>query len=1189
MSFSPLAVRDRIAMAVSSVVARGGRLVLAALAALLLVAVVLPGVALGITTRDQVSSFNGSDSDAGAIADLGRVAVHQGSGSVYAIDAARGVVDRFDASGAAQDFSALGTSSLDGSAVPPPDGPTSLSLAAEGDLAVDNSGTASDGNLIVVAELQQTVWVFDSTGAYLHRITGFGDPCGVAVDSEGHVWVSDYNAAAVIEYDAAGVATGSSIDTSGVGNPCHIAFDADDNLYVALWNGAVHKYDPAGAYVGAVDFDPTLAVTVDQSNGRVYVVHSDRVSVYDGAATKLYDFANAIAGASLIGIAINEAADEAYVADTAADTVRVFGPPFLAPPAITVPGASGVTATEATIAAKVNPRGEQTTYHFEYGTTSSYGTTLPIPDASAGAGTDPVSASRFLNGLEPNTTYHWRIVATNANGTVESPDKTFTTPPTPTTTTDCPNQLYRTGPAANLPDCRAYEMVSPVDKNNGDINTIRSGLALRTGLEQSSVDGSKLTYSSYKAFGDAVSAPWTSQYIATRGPAGWSSHSINPPRDTTIFNSADLAWDYDVQFKAFTDDLSKTWVFNNNAVPLTPDAVEGRVNLYMRDNVSDSYRALTSVESPLPLDNMYFQGHSADGSHALFADQSPRTPDAPLANTWQVYDYSGGELHLVSIMPDGSASTENSSVGALDTSSIAGPDNGSTRDHAVSDDGSRIFWSTHSNSDNKGAGDLYVRIDGERTVPIATTGDVFFRAASADGSKVIFDTALGGGYGDLYEFDVDAGTRRLVAANVRGVLGASDDLSYIYFVSTDDLAAGAAETENNLYVEHDGVVEFIATLAPRDVGLDQLDHNNAQNVAGRVPFYRPARVTPDGRHIAFESVRSLTGYDNTDAVNGEADIEVFVYGVDEGRVVCASCNPSGASPRGQALRFPYTAVDEVRVPAQGAATAAAWLTTAASSHHIPRALSVDGGRLFFNSFDALVAGDTNGQQDVYQWEAQGSGGCQKPDGCVDLISSGQSSDKSEFVDASADGRDVFFSTSSSLVGQDTGRIDIYDARVGGGFAPPAAGPADCDGEACQGPSTAPKEQLPASSVTGGLGNGVRSRGRAGIRVVGRTVGARAFSLRVRVSGKGVITGRGAGVKGVRRRVARAGTYKLTFRLTAKARRRIAKGNQAKLRVQVRFTAGSGGKASQDTAVLRLEQSKKADKARAAKNDRGGAK
>ena len=155
--------------------------------------------------------------------------------------------------------------------------------------------------------------------------------------------------------------------------------------------------------------------------------------------------------------------------------------------------------------------------------------------------------------------------------------------------------------------------------------------------------------------------------------------------------------------------------------------------------------------------------------------------------------------------------------------------------------------------------------------------------------------------------------------------------------------------------------------------------------------------------------------------------------------------------------------------------AAALLPVAANQLYYPRVISDDGGRLYFNSFDALVPRDTNGAMDVYQWEAQGKGDCTEVDGCVRLISSGESPSDSSFLDASADGSDVFFTTNAGLVVQDPGLIDIYDAREGGGFPPPPVPPAECEGEACQNPLVPPTDTTPASASFAGPGNEVTPR------------------------------------------------------------------------------------------------------------------
>ena len=216
---------------------------------------------------------------------------------------------------------------------------------------------------------------------------------------------------------------------------------------------------------------------------------------------------------------------------------------------------------------------------------------------------------------------------------------------------------------------------------------------------------------------------------------------------------------------------------------------------------------------------------------------------------------------------------------------------------------------------------------------------------------------------------------------------------------------------------------------------------------------------------------SLTGADNTDADSGEADAEVYLYDAEaeggEGKLRCPSCIASGARPAGRNIGSdanPYWA--------------AAQIPAAANQLSAPRVLSANGSRLFFESFDALLSTDTNSRQDVYQWESAGTGNCAEGvpgyrsalAGCLNLISSGQSPQDSQLVDSSASGADVFFKTASSLLAQDPGLIDIYDARVGGGFAPPPAPPAECEGESCQGPAAAPVPPTPASETYLGPAN-----------------------------------------------------------------------------------------------------------------------
>ncbi len=160
--------------------------------------------------------------------------------------------------------------------------------------------------------------------------------------------------------------------------------------------------------------------------------------------------------------------------------------------------ASEVNRSTARINAQINPSEGDTTYRFEYGPDTSYGSSVPVSDGDLGAGSEGVEASQQLTGLQPGGTYHYRVVATNSSGTTPGEDETFTTfsasSPEPADT--CPNAAYRVGSSTGLPDCRAYEMVSPVAKNGGDISAESFGQTI------SSESGDRVEFMSKTAFGE---------------------------------------------------------------------------------------------------------------------------------------------------------------------------------------------------------------------------------------------------------------------------------------------------------------------------------------------------------------------------------------------------------------------------------------------------------------------------------------------------------------------------------------------------------------------------------------------------------------------------------------------------------------------------------------------------------------
>lgn len=755
---------------------------------------------------------------------------------------------------------------------------------------------------------------------------------------------------------------------------------------------------------------------------------------------------------------------------------------------------------QVVLGGKINPRGfADTSYYVEYGVgRCSEGECTSETPAPPGkplgvAGTSPVTIEGLqLTGLQPGTQYHFRLVAESSGSKGEpvrgvggkvgadGTEATFTTPVLPPLPSrdQCPNAAFRAdpvSPATYLADCRAYEMVSPTDTNGGGVFTLLNTVGQPAGYSQSSLDGDALTYSAFPSFAGAQSASYATQYLARRGTSGWSTQAISPPIGIIITPEVLL----ESEFLAFTPELCESWLFHPSEPRLAGGAVEAYPNLYSRQNCGEEgYLSLTTErpsnkgpESYLP----ELQGVSADGSVAAFRVEAKLTKNAASTSAYQCYEATGGKLRLVSVLPDGATSEADCSIGAAGHGGNFYEVDDASVNNAVSADGSRIFWTASTAGRGGGAGQIYLRTEHKNpTVAVSAGGealsgksDALFWAAAADGSKAIYSVgSLEEGQADLYEFDVARGTTKRIAGEVKGQLGASSNASRLYFVSKEVLGGQNAEGKSatsgdpNLYLyeSQNGQFSFVATLSSSDA-VSERQEANASPVDIH-PYKHLAWVNPDGGATAFMSTAQLTGFANTDANSGKSDAEVFLYSADNGKLLCVSCNPTHVAPSGR----------ELLVRDGGSGTwAAAQIPAAENQFYAPRVLSTDGRRLFFESYEALVPEDVNGKQDVYEWEAPGEGTCsegsstysQLNQGCISLISSGQSTEDAALVDSSPDGSDVFFNTESSLVSGDEGLRDIYDARVDGGF-PAKLKPTVCAGEGCQASSPPPVISSPSS-------------------------------------------------------------------------------------------------------------------------------
>jgi hypothetical protein len=1049
------------------------------------------------------------------------LAVDPADGSLLVADSGNKRISRFDATGA---FVSSFSGFVD---------PIAIAVSADSKVfVIDADGDVTNG-------ATSRVWRFAADGSFEDTLPGAENSGAVAVDPHtGYVLVADkvagFNGPRILSYDGltrVGDVPFPAADTSGTVRGLAVDGGASGHVY-AVGDRVFDFYGSVGVQVletvaapDAVVQAPTSVTTVSallhgtvDPNGSQTSWHfeisddegttwtpngaiqdagdgTDPVAVQVEAAELQSNHAylvRLIATAPAIGVTATSAT-ESFTTGVAAPNVKTGLP-------------NPATATGVLVGGTVDPNGSPTTYWVEFGATATYGTSLPASqDADAGSGNSPGLVAQRLTGLQPGTTYHYRLVARNDGGQTVGDDETVTTAPT----------------AEDPKDARHFELVSPPDKNNRDVGSRMSTI-------RSSVDGDRVAFASNNPFPGAAGNGMGNDYLARRGASGWITSDLTPPQDPN--RGAPLTG---ARYARFTADLT-AGVLRATPPALAPHALPDASNLYRRD--FDGPAGQYTTVTPLVVEDVGAAGVNyvaadSDLRHVFFeATQGlGLTPDAPDDGLNQSYVYGPEGLRFVGNLPDGTVSSEGIFVGrgffynngALNAVSADGSSAVVTANVIGLTPSHVYLWREDGPMLDISRSRLSVPEPSRNMLFLIAARDhsrVFFRA----GERLVEDSTATPDAPGLFMWTREGDTvTDLTAGDPLGggvvdVLGAADDGSRVYFVATGKLAAGATLGDQNLYAWSDEAgIRFITSIETNSTNIEW----------SPITDLKTSRVSADGSGLLFQSSRQLTAYDN------HGTQQLYLYDADRDGLECVSCRPDGQPPTGDTSLTGNSAA----IPPPGG--------------NLSNVLSDDGKHVFFDTAEDLVPGDVNGVTDAYEWV----------DGRVRLISSGKGTAPARFGAATPDGRQVFITTRERLSGWDVDDYaDLYAARTGDRIPEPEPEvPAAPCVDACQGdPPAPPSLRGPGSDTSSGSGNVTPAAAKL-VVAKSKTIRGTAGALRLRVSSAGVVSATGAGIASVRRTVASGRSLDVRLGLSAAAKRKLMAKGSLVVRVAVKFAPRSG--------------------------------
>ncbi len=749
-----------------------------------------------------------------------------------------------------------------------------------------------------------------------------------------------------------------------------------------------------------------------------------------------------------------------------------FGPDLTfrtaSPPQVSGLRATEISADSANLNARINPAGYETEYRFEYGTSPSYENSVPLTPEGIGSGSTPQDVSAQIADLQIGFTYHFRVVAENEWGVTASPDTTFDFEPPA-----CPNSHVRQQTHGSyLPDCRAYELVSPANAGSilmfpsdvfweisissgpagvipkyGGIWTVNTGLA-----------SNPSRFAFFAGLGAIESLNGTNSlvdmYAATRTNTGWETTLPSSKGNEALLSTRHRC-----------SDSMDVCLDHNDGDPFYGGGeIQTAANLFSigGKRIATLPTNVNAIPGGAydPAEHYGDEFLTGDGNHFIFSTiKEPFAPGGLTVAPGSAYHNDIGQktVELISKLQSGADIPQLQTENVNEWIDFAG----------VSKNGSHVLMQVKGLT---GPVHLYMRVNNTVTYDVSRE-DVRFIGMTDDASKVLFSAAQrltvddtdnssdiymweengdkltrlskGNGEGNSNECAPAWGSqcdavplttergRPFGFASVDSIddyIGSESGDVYFYSPESLDPAKPAFPDARNLYVYRDGAAQLVATFDP---GTD----------------ISRMQISPDGDHAGFITASSLTGYDT----NGFK--QMYSYNAETDELQCASCRPDGLPPTGHTLGSqsgPFMSND---------------------------------GRVFWGTKDSLIPRDVDGGIiDVYEFVGgrpqlitSGTGARDFTGGsAVQNILEVPNPARTGLESVSADGTDVYFSTYDSLVPEDQNGpfIKFYNARVGGGFTPPPDFAPCAAADECHGVDSSPPARAPigTGSDLGSSGN-----------------------------------------------------------------------------------------------------------------------